>query len=804
MKTMIRFVLLVFIIGTILLTACSGPEGEGNKGIITIRINGSVSRTVLPPGVTDLSQLDHTIKVVDKSGKNQGATGVKEGSSPVSFEVALGSCTITVEAFLGSTLVAYGSTVHIVTPGPNGSIQVKMGAPGGVLTTNSIQYLDVSSTITKTYGDPKFTNSVDPAHFGSGVISYSSSTPAVATVNSSNGEVTILKAGNTVIEAEKAEDRFYTDAQTQYTLVVDKATLTVTADNKIIDYNDPVPSYTYSLSGFLNGDTQSVVSGTPGLACAYTLGSAVGSYPITATLGTLSAENYNFIMADGAVSVGLKNQPSLTINAPGAKNYGDPIFTLSTTGGAGSGLVTYTIETGNDVIGISGAVVNIIKAGSATVKATKAGDSGYNPIDSNTITIMVGKRNLSDPNVTVTPSTPQTYTGISLTPAVVVSDVISGTEMITASDYSILGYANNTDAGTTASVSITASASGNYTGTNTSNFTIYQAAGAAVSGAPTVNGTPTSTSITVNAVTNTGGTGQTVEYAISATTTSPSNPADWQTGLTFNALNPAVGYYAFARTRENTNYLAGTEQMSSIIQTAYLYTVTFVTNGGTAVSPIGTNGAGISSPANPTYTLTPIGANTRFRGWYTDNGIFATAYTFGTAVSGDIILYADWGYRVGDTGPGGGKVYYRDNVGFTMTGYVTPLAHYLEVAPADRPGTYMWMATTAYIFPVYSRGSGWDNTNIILTAEPAAPAAAAARAENSGGLSDWFLPSQDELIDLYLVYDSIAGIGLDPVLFYWTSSAADSTNTWAQPFKPGGNDHFPRGNSLLVRAIRAF
>jgi hypothetical protein len=85
--------------------------------------------------------------------------------------------------------------------------------------------------------------------------------------------------------------------------------------------------------------------------------------------------------------------------------------------------------------------------------------------------------------------------------------------------------------------------------------------GAAVSGAPTVSGTPTQTSITVNTVTiptNPGS--QTVEYAISTTTTTPS--AGWQAERTFNDLTAGTTYYVYARTAANTNYNAGTAQIS--------------------------------------------------------------------------------------------------------------------------------------------------------------------------------------------------------------------------------------------------
>ena len=89
--------------------------------------------------------------------------------------------------------------------------------------------------------------------------------------------------------------------------------------------------------------------------------------------------------------------------------------------------------------------------------------------------------------------------------------------------------------------------------------------GAAVS-VPTVNGTPTQTSITVNAVTMTPATtGQLAEYAITETTTAPTG--GWQLSETFNGLTAGTSYYVWARSASNANYNAGTAQRSVVINT---------------------------------------------------------------------------------------------------------------------------------------------------------------------------------------------------------------------------------------------
>ena len=80
-------------------------------------------------------------------------------------------------------------------------------------------------------------------------------------------------------------------------------TLTVTAFNASRLYGVANPAFTYAISGFVNGDTQSVVSGAPSLTTTATTSSPDGTYPINAALGTLSAPGYNFAFVNGTLTI---------------------------------------------------------------------------------------------------------------------------------------------------------------------------------------------------------------------------------------------------------------------------------------------------------------------------------------------------------------------------------------------------------------------------------------------------------------------------------------------------------------------
>lgn len=63
------------------------------------------------------------------------------------------------------------------------------------------------------------------------------------------------------------------------------------------------PLLTDTISGFMNGDSPSVVSGAANLNTTATAASGVGSYPITAAAGTLSAVDYTFAFVNGTLTV---------------------------------------------------------------------------------------------------------------------------------------------------------------------------------------------------------------------------------------------------------------------------------------------------------------------------------------------------------------------------------------------------------------------------------------------------------------------------------------------------------------------
>lgn len=108
-------------------------------------------------------------------------------------------------------------------------------------------------------------------------------------------------SGNVEAKSANATSQFL--ALTSST--VNRATLTVTAENKAVNYADAVPELTYTITGFVNNENASVVTGTPTLSTTYTNTTSVAASPVAIqiTQGTLSASNYQFSFVTGAINI---------------------------------------------------------------------------------------------------------------------------------------------------------------------------------------------------------------------------------------------------------------------------------------------------------------------------------------------------------------------------------------------------------------------------------------------------------------------------------------------------------------------
>ncbi len=179
-------------------------------------------------------------------------------------------------------------------------------------------------------------------------------------------------------------------------------------------------------------------------------------------------EHIEFYGEDGCgyLVAGAPPQEMTGVSAEGAtKTYDGNEYGIhvSLTGDAAGATVTYGTVEGTYNLTESPKIKNV---GTQTVyyKVTK---EGYKNV-TGSATVTINKKELNNamfPSISAV-----TYDGSEKEPTVVLSDMAGSRELIQTSDYSI-SYSNNTAAGT-ATVTATAEAGGNYTGTASSTFTI--------------------------------------------------------------------------------------------------------------------------------------------------------------------------------------------------------------------------------------------------------------------------------------------------------------------------------------------
>jgi hypothetical protein len=149
----------------------------------------------------------------------------------------------------------------------------------------------------------------------------------------------------------------------------------------------------------------------------------------------------------------------------------------------------------------------------------------------------------------------------------------------------------------------------------------------------------------------------------------------------------------------------------------------------------------------------------------------------------------------------GGKVAYIFQPG--DAGYVAGETHGLIAAAQDLPGVYEWGCFGTAISGADGQaiGTGAQNTLDIVNAGCGVAAQACADLVLNG-YSDWFLPSFQELIQLYNNRISIGGFQCS---FYWSSSEYDFNHAWEFLFCA----LYPETQGVKysngsVRAVRAF
>jgi MBG domain (YGX type)/FG-GAP-like repeat len=265
--------------------------------------------------------MEGSLRVVTGNGQtinaNANLSAVTSGLTPSTADIPI---TFTINpASNGAGATFSGETTpETVNTGTNGEATAPTltanGIPGTFTITASVGTLSATFNITTRQVSQRITFTTPTAQIygatltldasaSSGLaVTYTSQSTTVCTVSGSIA--TMIHVGTCRIQASQSGNTEYMAApNVTVSFAVDKAPLTVTANNASRAYFAANPTFTYAIAGFVNGDTASVVSGTAGLTTAATTTSAPGTYSITFSSELLTATNYSFTYVSGTLTV---------------------------------------------------------------------------------------------------------------------------------------------------------------------------------------------------------------------------------------------------------------------------------------------------------------------------------------------------------------------------------------------------------------------------------------------------------------------------------------------------------------------
>lgn len=242
-----------------------------------------------------------------------------------------------------------------------------------------------------TYGTPLGPQQLNATADVPGVFSYSPGSGAVLPADSHEPRTL------TVTFVPENAERYEETTATTF-LMVRPAPLLLRVNDTQKPYLDPLPAFTYTATGLVNGDGPSAI-GTTTFQTTATASSGVGTYEVTFA-AVLGADNYDLTIVPGVLTI--VPRPTAAILVPGGPSpstYGQPVrFTVEVSSGAGSPTGTVTllrgdvpIATGQLVNGQATVDVFSLNAGTHPLSAWYAGVGGFAPSASSVIAHSVGR-----------------------------------------------------------------------------------------------------------------------------------------------------------------------------------------------------------------------------------------------------------------------------------------------------------------------------------------------------------------------------------------------------------------------------
>ncbi|AYL96470.1 MBG domain-containing protein [Mucilaginibacter celer] len=332
---------------------------------------------------------------------------IKADNKTVEVSKPLPALTVTYTGFVKNETSAILTTQPVLSTtatssSPVGSYPIIVS--GAVAKNYNITYTQGTLTITQPNGTTPQTITFDPLRtvtYGNGdiypvatstnntiPITYTSSDPSVAVILS--GYIHIVGPGTCIIRALQSGNPTYAPASYPRSFTVNKAPLTIYGNSTTIPLSAPLPSFTASYYGFVNGETAANLITQPVLTTTATSSSPAGKYPITPS--GADTKNYDITYVAGVLTITAPlPQPTITFNSLNNVNYGALDLAPVVYSSYNNTPVVLTSSDTTVAIIIPGSQIRIKNAGTAIITASQAGDDTHYPAQPVSRTLTVNK-----------------------------------------------------------------------------------------------------------------------------------------------------------------------------------------------------------------------------------------------------------------------------------------------------------------------------------------------------------------------------------------------------------------------------
>ena len=315
-----------------------------------------------------------------------GTTGCTISGTTLTY-TGSGVCQVTATAAANNTYNAATSTL---------TFTIDKAAQASITTSAT------NATLTYNASTPPTTTVSTSGGSGTGSVTYAVASSSSTVCSISGTTVTALTAGTCVIASTKAGDGVYLARTGSVTITVNKgaqSAVVVVASPSTINYS-PSPLATTTLSatgGSTAGDVTFTVAAGSSSVCSITGNTltalAAGSCVVTAT--KVGDANYLDRVDSTTITIDKLLQENFAVAAAetAIQYQSSPLATttLSTSGGSGTGAISYLVQAGsNTVCSISGTTVTALTAGNCVITATKAADTNYTAATAS-VTIAISK-----------------------------------------------------------------------------------------------------------------------------------------------------------------------------------------------------------------------------------------------------------------------------------------------------------------------------------------------------------------------------------------------------------------------------